>query len=1137
MPFWTVEQQNLYFMLQKSQEPGNTIFKNVFSTITNLFDAKQPPYRILFQREPNATCLQIAVSDSQELIEAAWKWISINMIPELEEISSPFAREEWVVKKMNQIVSATTADNETDDLLHDDDIRNASRTFRQTFDVPSSERLVNYYSCSCNSRQGWMYISENYLGFYSYLIGFELKILIELKDIKDIIKEPIRKLFRHSMRIITKENQEYLFANMFKREEVYDLLVQLTGDSVHRLLKNSHSSAFRSSSFEQLSVNDKSIGSSDRRPSEIASNNNPLKHVLEHRKRNENFRQLFRLPQEEELIDTINVCYMFDLEPASFPETLGKTRYPGRLYQSQNFLAFESFDKISANEHDRPLCTFILPLYTITRFERINNNTYRSALLFKTWHKMTHVLKVEAEKTACEQFCDTLKEGLEANVSKMKGALRPFLMTCKSEELIDGPIHVKNTIGGLGLQFGYHSDSTQVKDHKKLTIWKNYFNDNGRNLTLVRQPIFAKMIRAGIPNCLRGEVYEMCSGSIYLRFANQGVYDQILESHKDDRSPSLDDIEKDLHRSLPEYPAYQAPDGIDRLRRVLTAYSWKNPEIGYCQAMNIVTSSLLIYMTEEQAFWTLNSLVDQLCPGYYSSSMYGVLLDQVVLEELVKKYIPKVTEHFQRKEIQLSVACLPWFLTLFINSMPLPFAFRILDCFFMEGPKVLFQIALAILKRHEKELVKVEDDSELLVVVKEFFASLNLPVDDATKEEDDANKLEIFNSLMKSAYSDFPKVTSYKINQLRKQNELKIIGGVESFTKRNALRNIKNNANFGPDEISLIYDYFFGALYYAKDHQDKSSVPEMDLTAFTRMVENMTTWAKLNDNSSTATNDEDLMVVKEVLQAFIQRLFDYFRPENKSGITLQDAVSKLGEILRGDVMSKSAFFFALYDQDKDGELNNIDLHTMSTELFLLMNLLDTDVDKWDVICNFITLSAEQANEQDVVDTLHQQLQDVSATEQQQQQQQKTSPLDSKYFVDHANKIHNAIMGPDAPCIKITLPSLRMIILTEDRLDQLIQTDIPQSFRLQKALVERQKGLGHEIFEALFIEGKKLANNMAAGSSTAAVTSAPSPSVSSERRSLSSIPPPAIPTSKPPSKTSRSSIVGKSEDDEEEFELV
>lgn len=56
------------------------------------------------------------------------------------------------------------------------------------------------------------------------------------------------------------------------------------------------------------------------------------------------------------------------------------------------------------------------------------------------------------------------------------------------------------------------------------------------------------MIRAGIPNQLRGEVWEVCSGSIYLRFDNTGVYQQLLDLHKDDKSPSYDDIEKDLHR-------------------------------------------------------------------------------------------------------------------------------------------------------------------------------------------------------------------------------------------------------------------------------------------------------------------------------------------------------------------------------------------------------------------------------------------------------------------------------------------------------------------------------------------------------------------------------------------------------------
>ena len=97
-------------------------------------------------------------------------------------------------------------------------------------------------------------------------------------------------------------------------------------------------------------------------------------------------------------------------------------------------------------------------------------------------------------------------------------------------------------------------------------------------------------------------------------------------------------------------------------------------------------------MSEEQAFWTLNVLVDRMCPGYYSTSMYGALLDQIIFEQLVEKTMPILWDHLKKTDIQLSVACLPWFLSLYINSMPLLFAFRVLDCLFMEGPRILFQI-------------------------------------------------------------------------------------------------------------------------------------------------------------------------------------------------------------------------------------------------------------------------------------------------------------------------------------------------------------------------------------------------------------------------------------------------------------
>lgn len=58
---------------------------------------------------------------------------------------------------------------------------------------------------------------------------------------------------------------------------------------------------------------------------------------------------------------------------------------------------------------------------------------------------------------------------------------------------------------------------------------------------------------------------------------------------------------------------------------------------------------------------------------------------------------------------------------------------------------------IAVLKTHEKELCTIDDDSELLVVVKNFFASLNLP--DGTTEEDYAKKFALFKQLMMSAVS------------------------------------------------------------------------------------------------------------------------------------------------------------------------------------------------------------------------------------------------------------------------------------------------------------------------------------------------------------------------------------------------
>lgn len=743
------------------------------------------------------------------------------------------------------------------------------------------------------------------------------------------------------------------------------------------------------------------------------------------------FQDQFRLPPGQhplaEISAELHIPYPESAVGASGEKSrdLG-ARYAGELHLSEAFLCFSSLRTSflsAATWNSSTSFTgqthgagpgghgFTLPLCSIRRVERLSSREHVFSLALTVFDKLAQqstsqsektslrappprklVLNLDGSRQACERFCDGLKKGLREAMKELE-SLRAVVSECYSEYLMD-PARIKAREdgvkgpeppdAGLGMVFRYPGDARKQRDKSKMRLWGEYMRENGRNATIVRQPTFHKLIRVGLPNRLRGEIWEVCSGAFYTRLRNPKLYQNTLAKFKDRESLAIDEIEKDLNRSLPEYPGFQSDEGIGRLRNVLTAYSWINEEVGYCQAMNIVVAALLIYTSEQQAFFLLSALCDRLLPGYYSKDMYGTLLDQRVFEGLVEKTMPVLWEHLVKSDVNLSVVSLPWFLSLYINSMPLVFAFRVLDVFFLEGPKVLFQIGLAILRINGEELLDVSDDGAFISILKNYFARLDESAHPRSENEK-LRSITRFQELMVTAFKEFGNITHASIAELRAKHIDNVKEGLATFAKRTSIRNLgPESKKLSQEDLSEVYDRFFSVLAdrqeraKAKEEErkkleqqkvrpnlrsasstDNQDVPTsgnvplqtMEYDAFREFLALTAKWAVTD--SPTSPNKDTLSPFNTRKRSktfsnqwgigpepadhdFMQRLYGKWDVSNQGALTLQNIVNGLAR-LKGttDIMNSMSLFFDLFDDDGTGKVDREGILRMSESLLFL----------------------------------------------------------------------------------------------------------------------------------------------------------------------------------------------------------
>lgn len=89
-----------------------------------------------------------------------------------------------------------------------------------------------------------------------------------------------------------------------------------------------------------------------------------------------------------------------------------------------------------------------------------------------------------------------------------------------------------------------------------------------------------------------------------------------------EHSPDVRQIDLDVNRTYREHIHFRKRYDLKQqeLFNILSAYSLYNSDIGYTQGMSQIAALLLMYLSEDEAFWALSALISD--PKY---NMHGTL--------------------------------------------------------------------------------------------------------------------------------------------------------------------------------------------------------------------------------------------------------------------------------------------------------------------------------------------------------------------------------------------------------------------------------------------------------------------------------------------------------------------------------
>ncbi|XP_041958922.1 TBC1 domain family member 24-like [Alosa sapidissima] len=207
-----------------------------------------------------------------------------------------------------------------------------------------------------------------------------------------------------------------------------------------------------------------------------------------------------------------------------------------------------------------------------------------------------------------------------------------------------------------------------------------------------------------LPHTLRAKAYYHIISSIASESTNQDldVYHRLTEQLFEDQGISTHPYPVFMEDGeIPRYCLNKA--GLNSVKKILVCISKHCPEVTFCPILPALVSLLLHFSEDEaQCFHSICCLVNYTCPTkrYIDQTFHTSRASCMTFGDLANRYCRGIRKLIASSHQNLFEFYSDWIMWIFAD-LPFTYAIRVLDVYLLEGYKVLYRVALALLSLYK----------------------------------------------------------------------------------------------------------------------------------------------------------------------------------------------------------------------------------------------------------------------------------------------------------------------------------------------------------------------------------------------------------------------------------------------------